>query len=96
MDTTVHVWRTLQAYEPLSPTTTTALPPQIPIARTVLVLVAVGLWAFRLSYNWARGWTGLDHEDWRYVNMRKDITKGERRDVSRGFKWNHLIRFCRP
>ena len=26
--------------------------------------------AIRLSHNWARGWQGLDHEDWRYVDLR--------------------------
>ena len=37
-------------------------------------LLAIGLvlvWAVRLTWNWARGWTGLDHEDWRYVDLRK-------------------------
>jgi len=24
------------------------------------------LWGLRLTANWAIGWTGLDHEDWRY------------------------------
>ena len=28
-------------------------------------------WGLRLTWNWWRGWTGLDHEDWRYVNLRK-------------------------
>ena len=27
-------------------------------------------WGGRLTFNWARGWTGLDHEDWRYVDFR--------------------------
>jgi steroid 5-alpha reductase family enzyme len=38
--------------------------------RQVLVLALVLLWAVRLTWNWARGWTGLDHEDWRYVDLR--------------------------
>jgi len=25
----------------------------------------------RLTWNWARGWTGLGHEDWRYVDFRR-------------------------
>ncbi len=33
------------------------------------VAVAVVFWGVRLTYNWARGWTGLDHEDWRYVDL---------------------------
>lgn len=39
-------------------------------ARQVLVLGLVFAWAIRLTANWARGWSGLDHEDWRYVEMR--------------------------
>ena len=35
-------------------------------ARQLLVLVCVGAWAVRLTWNWARGWPGLHHEDWRY------------------------------
>ena len=40
-----------------------------------LRLAAIGLvavaWGVRLTWNWARGWTGLDHEDWRYVGFRE-------------------------
>ena len=28
------------------------------------------LWAVRLTWNWARGWQGLHHVDWRYVDLR--------------------------
>jgi steroid 5-alpha reductase family enzyme len=38
-------------------------------ARQVAVHTVVWFWAVRLTANWARGWTGLDHEDWRYVDM---------------------------
>ncbi|MCG8590823.1 MAG: DUF1295 domain-containing protein [Proteobacteria bacterium] len=38
--------------------------------RAALVLGLVSLYAFRLTFNWARGWQGLGHEDWRYVNIR--------------------------
>jgi steroid 5-alpha reductase family enzyme len=38
--------------------------------RTVLVLLLVTAWAVRLTYNWAVGWRGLGHEDWRYVAIR--------------------------
>lgn len=38
-------------------------------ARQVAVHAVVWFWAVRLTANWARGWTGLDHEDWRYVDM---------------------------
>ena len=38
-------------------------------ARQALVLGLVALWALRLTWNWARGWSGLHHEDWRYVDL---------------------------
>jgi steroid 5-alpha reductase family enzyme len=38
--------------------------------RQILALACVALWAVRLTWNWARGWSGLDHEDWRYVDLR--------------------------
>lgn len=33
--------------------------------------ILVSAWSWRLTLNWARGWTGWDHEDWRYVDFRK-------------------------
>jgi steroid 5-alpha reductase family enzyme len=38
--------------------------------RQGLVLWLVVAWAVRLTFNWARGWAGLGHEDWRYVDLR--------------------------
>lgn len=46
-------------------------PSVAPSARVWLVIALVSFWGARLTYNWARGWTGLDHEDWRYVDLRK-------------------------
>jgi steroid 5-alpha reductase family enzyme len=37
--------------------------------RQVLVTVLDFAWGIRLTYNWARGWPGLHHEDWRYVDI---------------------------
>lgn len=31
----------------------------------------VTAWAIRLTWNWMRGWTGMGHEDWRYVDLRE-------------------------
>lgn len=39
--------------------------------RSLLLLGGVWFWGVRLTHNWWRGWTGLDHEDWRYVDMRE-------------------------
>lgn len=40
------------------------------VLRQAIVLGLVTLWGVRLTFNWARGWTGLGHEDWRYVDLR--------------------------
>ena len=32
--------------------------------------ILVGTWGLRLTWNFLRGWPGLVHEDWRYVNIR--------------------------
>lgn len=39
----------------------------------VLIMVAVGFWAVRLTLNWARSWPGFIHEDWRYEMLRSKI-----------------------
>ena len=39
--------------------------------RQTLVLVLVCWWGVRLTWNWIRGWGGLAHEDWRYVQLRE-------------------------
>jgi steroid 5-alpha reductase family enzyme len=56
----------LGAYFALQPTAAAANG-----VRQVLVLFLVTLWAVRLTYNFLRGWSGLDHEDWRYVEIRR-------------------------
>ncbi len=40
-------------------------------ARQTLVTALVLAWGARLTWNWARGWEGLGHEDFRYVDLRK-------------------------
>jgi steroid 5-alpha reductase family enzyme len=47
-----------------------AASPDADVARQAIVVVLLTLWAVRLTWNWARGWTGLGHEDWRYVDLR--------------------------
>lgn len=42
-----------------------------PAARQLLVLTLVFAWGLRLGYHWWRTWGGLDHEDWRYLEMRR-------------------------
>jgi steroid 5-alpha reductase family enzyme len=40
------------------------------LARQAIALALVGIWALRLTWNWARRWGGVGHEDWRYVDLR--------------------------
>ena len=37
--------------------------------RSLLLFLLVFAWAVRLTYNWAEGWQGLEHQDWRYVDL---------------------------
>src|SRR5690606_37039381 len=39
--------------------------------RQLIVVVLTLLWGIRLTYNWARHWRGLEHEDWRYDDLRQ-------------------------
>lgn len=41
----------------------------------VLFIAAVWLWGIRLTLNWARGWQGLGHMDWRYNMLQKKIRR---------------------
>lgn len=43
--------------------------------RQAAVVVLVFLWAIRLTWNWARGWPGLHHEDWRYLDLYEQAPK---------------------
>jgi steroid 5-alpha reductase family enzyme len=53
----------------------------VPGLRIALVLVVVWVWAVRLTSNWARDWPGLDHEDWRYLDL---YAKGPKALISLG------------
>ena len=40
----------------------------LPVA-ALFVLILV--WSLRLTWNWARGWRGLAHQDWRYSDLKQ-------------------------
>jgi steroid 5-alpha reductase family enzyme len=42
-----------------------------PGLRRLAVLTLVTIWAVRLTWNWARGWQGLHHQDWRYLRIQE-------------------------
>jgi len=43
--------------------------------RAGAVLFLVTWWGVRLTYNWARGWPGLHHTDWRYEETKAKAPK---------------------
>ncbi|KPK83510.1 MAG: hypothetical protein AMS27_12645 [Bacteroides sp. SM23_62_1] len=43
--------------------------------RTGLIMILVIIWSVRLTWNWIRRWDGMKHEDWRYMNFRKQYGK---------------------
>ncbi len=43
--------------------------------RQLVVVTLITLYGARLTFNWARGWAGLRHEDWRYVDFRNKTGK---------------------
>lgn len=38
--------------------------------RMMAVVLMVSIWSWRLTLNWYRGWKGLSHEDWRYLDLK--------------------------
>ena len=38
--------------------------------QSYMLLFSVLFWGVRLTFNWVRGWPGMHHEDWRYIDMR--------------------------
>ncbi len=43
--------------------------PPINTVISSLLIIAILFWSVRLTYNWAKGWHGMTHEDWRYVML---------------------------
>ena len=41
-----------------------------PLLKKIIIVALVSPWGLRLTLNWLRGWRGLHHEDWRYVDLR--------------------------
>lgn len=44
----------------------------VPFVRAMLVSALVLYWSTRLTLNWAYHWQGIQHEDWRYVQIKND------------------------
>ncbi len=39
--------------------------------RIAFLFLITLFWSLRLTHNWMRSWSGLDHEDWRYINFKE-------------------------
>lgn len=39
--------------------------------KNILAFMVICYWGIRLTVNWARGWTGIQHQDWRYSMLRE-------------------------
>ena len=47
----------------------------INILNTSLLIFNILFWSIRLTYNWFRNWEGLEHEDWRYIDLKDRFGK---------------------
>ncbi len=45
--------------------------------RYYLIAIPLWFWAIRLTFNWAKHWQGIHHEDWRYPMVRDRFPKLE-------------------
>lgn len=45
--------------------------------RYILISIVVWYWAIRLTWNWAKHWPGMQHEDWRYPLLKQKQPKLE-------------------
>lgn len=41
----------------------------------MLLFIVISLWSWRLTNNWMRSWHGMEHEDWRYVDLKNKTGK---------------------
>jgi len=44
----------------------------LPVMELYLVLSGFLFWSLRLTYNWYLNWTNLDHEDFRYIDLKNN------------------------
>ena len=50
--------------------------PSVPTLRAAALLGLIWIWGARLTWNFLRGWPGLTHEDWRFVDIRAQTGRG--------------------
>ena len=45
------------------------------LIKILVILVPITYWSVRLTNNWRRGWKGLKHEDFRYIDLKTRFKK---------------------
>jgi steroid 5-alpha reductase family enzyme len=52
-----------------------SIAPQGNDLRQFLVITVIAFWSLRLTINWIKSWSNLEHEDWRYKKLKEDSGK---------------------
>ena len=42
---------------------------------SLLAMIGLSIWSFRLTLNWAKGWVGFQEQDWRYTMIKEKAPK---------------------
>ena len=49
--------------------------PEVISTKVIITGFILSFWSWRLTSNWLRGWKGMDHEDWRYIQLKQQTGK---------------------
>jgi steroid 5-alpha reductase family enzyme len=49
--------------------------PEVITLKIIITAFLISFWSWRLTGNWLRGWKGLNHEDWRYIQLKQQTGK---------------------
>ena len=49
--------------------------PEVITLKIYITAFIISFWSWRLTGNWLRGWRGMEHEDWRYVQLKQQTGK---------------------
>ena len=49
--------------------------PEVITIKIIITAFLISFWSWRLTGNWLRGWKGMDHEDWRYTDLKQKTGK---------------------
>lgn len=49
--------------------------PEVITIKIFVTAFIISFWSWRLTGNWLRGWNGMEHEDWRYIDLKQKTGK---------------------